>query len=421
MIALPPFLFLASVVWLLTAGISYGMLRKTTWNLFDPVIVTGIAMPFSAALLCSLCAFGLISWDKFILFAVVLLGYLAGARTVGTFFGRETFRELLLRVTGSFRLTEIYAVLVATLALTLVLAALGLVLGAQGDARQAFGRLLRPLIILQNGLFMFSLVMLLARGLPTTRVVLWLVALVVLSMPFSGKAILLPVLFWFGLKLFMQRRAISLRMALGFFLLVFLGAGVMALVAYGVSGAAGAVFFVLNRLILFGDVYIYAYQADALDAIRNNYSVSFLSYVMHPVTSLFGVRGYDKPLGSTLASEVTGQDLLTGPNPQLPVLLDYFFPDDLSTACFIAFIFGLLAMAIRPIGIALAGSRSRYVRLGGVVAAIFGPSAGFIDSSQVLISLVGIVAITFAGVGLQLALSARTRGQELSPPDASVS
>jgi hypothetical protein len=397
MIALPPFLFLASVVWLLTAGISYGMLRKTTWNLFDPVIVTGIAMPFSAALLCSLCAFGLISWDKFILFAVVLLGYLAGARTVGTFFGRETFRELLLRVTGSFRLTEIYAVLVATLALTLVLAALGLVLGAQGDARQAFGRLLRPLIILQNGLFMFSLVMLLARGLPTTRVVLWLVALVVLSMPFSGKAILLPVLFWFGLKLFMERRAISLRMALGFFLLVFLGAGVMALVAYGVSGAAGAIFFVLNRLILFGDVYIYAYQADALDAIRNNYSVSFLSYVMHPVTSLFGVRGYDKPLGSTLASEVTGQDLLT------------------------AFIFGLLAMAIRPIGIALARSRSRYVRLGGVVAAIFGPSAGFIDSSQVLISLVGIVAVTFAGVALQLALSARTRAHEISPPDASVS
>jgi hypothetical protein len=417
---LSTWLLIAIAAWLVTAGVAYGMLRRVTYNLLDPVIVVGISMPFSAALLSSLCALGLVPWDKFVLFAGVLLAYLAGARSIGALFGRETFRELVERVISGFSRIEIFSVLFVTLGLTLLLAVLGVAIGAQGDARQAFGRMLRPLVILQSGLFMFSLILLLNRSLPRSRVVAWLLALVLLSVPFSGKAVVVPVLYWFGLKLLLERRSVTMKAGMGLFLLVFLGSSLMALLAYGASGTTQAILLIANRLVLFGDVYIYAYQSDALDAIRGNYSVSFLSYVMHPITSLVGIRGYDKPLGSTLASEVAGQDVLTGPNPQLPVVLDYFFPDALVSALVIAFVFGLFVMILRPMGIALAKSRSRYLRLGGIVAAVFCPAAGFIDTSQVLISLVGVGAITFSGVMLELLLSTRGRRRDLTRADAGV-
>jgi len=409
MITLPPWLLVAVVAWLVTAAVTYGMLRRAIYNLLDPVIVVAVSMPFSAALLTSLCSLGLVSWDKLALFTVVVLGYLAGARTISTFFGRETFRELLARVTSGFPRVEVQSILIATLCITLVLAILGLGVGAQGDARQAFGRAFRPLIVLQSGLFLFSLVLLLNSSMPRTKTALWLIALLVLSIPFSGKSVVVPLLYWYGLKLFLEHRKVPLRTGIGLVLLVLLAASLMTLLAYGASGPLDAVLLIVNRLALFGDVYIYAYQSDALASIRGNQSVSFLAYVLHPITSLVGIRGYDKPLGSALASEVTGEDVLTGPNPQLPIVLDYFFPDALVTALVIAFVFGLAVMVLRPLGIALARSRSRYLRLGGLVAAIFAPAGGFIDTSQVLIALIGIAAATGCGVMIELALSSRTQ------------
>jgi hypothetical protein len=42
----------------------------------------------------------------------------------------------------------------------------------------------------------------------------------------------------------------------------------------------------------------------------------------------------------------------------------------------------------------LASSRSRYLGLGSIAAAIFCPAAGFVDTSQVLITLIGVIAVT---------------------------
>lgn len=404
-----PEVAVAALAWLISALLCYGFLRKAALNFLDPLILAALSIPFSAALLAVLCFTGLVPWDKLILFAVVLCTYLLGARLVSAFFSRESFRKAVGGVFLNIRQNEATTFLIITTLTTLVLAVLGVQANAQGDARQEFGRLFRPLVVFQNGAFLFSLVLLLSPKLPASKATAWAFVLVALSIPFSGKSVLLPLVYWFGLRLFLQERSLSLRVSVGLFLLFILGVGTMGLLAYGVTNLGEVFVLFTERLWLAGDVYIYAYQQDALSSIRASYPVSFLSYMMHPISSLVGVRAYEKPLGAMLSSEVTGENLFTGPNPQLPVLLDFFFPNTFAAPFLNAFIIGGLVLGFRPLGIALSRSRSRYVRLGGIVSAIFCPVAGFLDTSQVLISLVGILVCTLLGITLEIAPVNRRR------------
>jgi hypothetical protein len=402
--------------WGLTALCCYLFLRRAIFNLLDPLVLVNVAIPFSAALLTVLCITEVVTWDKLTLFASVLLAYLVGGRMACAFFGRESFRTAIDGALADVRESEVTAVLVITVGVTLLLAVLGLQTGAEGDARLAFGRLFRPILLIQNGLFLFSLVLMLARSMPTARAWMWLLLLIVLSIPFSGKAVLFPAVYWLGLKLYLNRVRITFRTAMLSLLLVTVGVTAMGILAYRTVSAPAALFLFTNRLWMSGDVYILAYQRDSLDALRGNYPVSFLGYIMHPVTSLVGVRGYEKPLGSMLASEVMHDDVLTGPNPQLPVVLDYFFPDNLVASVPLAFLTGLLVIGIRPLGMSIATRvRSRYVRLGGLVAAVFTPGAGFLDTSLVVIALVGVSAAAAVLVVMEL-LRSNSRRPGASPP-----
>jgi hypothetical protein len=401
---------LGVVTWMITGLCFYLFLRRTIFNALDPLVIVNIALPFSAALLAVLCVTELVTWDKFILFTAVLLAYLAGGRIAGAFFGRGSFRETMITTLADVREREITAVLVITVVVTLVVAVLGLQAGAEGDSRLAFGRLFRPIILIQNGLFLISLVLLLARNMPVPRAWLWLVLLIVLSIPFSGKSVLVPAIYWVGIRLYLQRKRIKAATAVWSLLIIAVGVAVMGAIAYKSSNLATAFLLFTNRLWMSGDVYILAYQRDALEAVHANYPVSFLAYVMHPSTSLVGVRGYEKPLGAMLASEFMRDDVLTGPNPQLPVVLDYFFSENYAAVLPLALATGFLVIGIRPLGMFIARhSRSRYVRIGGIVAAIFGPIAGFVDTSLVVMALVGIAAATAVLVLMELLRPERPR------------
>jgi hypothetical protein len=218
--------------------------------------------------------------------------------------------------------------------------------------------------------------------------------LLLLSVPFSGKGVLIPFLYWFGLRRFLYRTPITLRAALVTSVIVMTGAAAMAVYAYEREGLTGAILYMTQRAWLSGDVYLLAYQLNGLDAVRGNYDVSFLPYMLHPLTSLIGVRAYDKPLGAMISSAVSNQDVLTGPNPQLPVVLDFFYPNALQISLPIACFIGLLAISARPIGESLANkARLPALRLGGIVIAIFVPPSGFQDTSLALIALVSIVGV----------------------------
>ena len=171
-----------------TALTCYALLRKIAYNLLDPLIVLTLFLPFASAFLAVLCFTDLVSWDKFVLFALVLLAYLAGARSAGVFFSREAFRRIVLSVLTRIRPRETAVLLVVTVVVTLALAILGLQAGAHGDTRQEFGRLFRPLVLVQNGLFLFCLVLLASRRVSMMKAVSWLIILVALSIPFRERA-----------------------------------------------------------------------------------------------------------------------------------------------------------------------------------------------------------------------------------------
>ena len=398
-----------AVAWLLAALVCYVFLRRIVYNVLDPLVITNVAIPFSAALLAVLCSTDLVAWDKLTLFCAVLLAYLVGARCAGAFFGRARFRETILGALEGISENQVVATLVVTVLITAMLGALGIALGAEGDERLSFGKLFRPLLLVQNGLFLCSLVLLLAPSVPKPRAWLWLILLTALSVPFSGKAVLLPAVFWVGLRLYLQQRRIRLRTIFWSVLAIAAGVTVMGVLAYSTTSPAAAFLLFTNRLWMSGDVYIFAYQRDTLASTHADYPVSFASYVLHPLTSLVGLRGYDKPLGSMLASEVMHDDLLTGPNPQLPVVLDFFF-DNYAAIAGIALLTGFLVIGIRPLCAHLAStSRSRYVRIGSLAAAIFAPGAGFLDTSLVVMALVGIIAATGLLVALELTWTAPPR------------
>lgn len=409
--------------WLLAAWVCYLFLRRTVYNLLDPLLIVNVAIPFSAALLAVLCVADLVSRDTLTLFIIVLLCYLVGARIAAAFFGRGSFREIIHRSIEDVSGSQVTAVLVVTVVVTLGVAILGLEAGAEGDARLAFGRLFRPVLLVQNGLFLVSLLLLLGPRVPTDRAWLWLFLLIILSIPFSGKSVLVPVVYWVGIRLYLQGRRIRLRTVFWSVLAIAVGVTVMGALAYSASSPGTAFLLFTNRLWMSGDVYIFAYQKEGLTSVHANYPVSFAAYVLHPLTSLVGIRGYEKPLGSMLASEVMRDDVLTGPNPQLPVVLDFFFSADYSVIVPLALATGFLVIGIRPLGMFIAQSaRSRYVRIGAIAAAIFAPPAGFLDTSLVVIALVGIAAATAMLVILELVWPARspTRPAERMLPESAL-
>lgn len=393
------------VAWLAAALLLYVFLRNATLNLLDPVVIASISVPFSAALLAVLVAADLISPTKLFLFATVLVAYLAGASVVGMAFVRDRFRQNLVETISNVGNRRIAGVVVITLCITAALAFLAVSAGALGDSRQGFSRSFRPLALIQNGFFLVSILLLASPTLPTSRAFVWLCALMLLSIPFSGKSVFLPVIYWFGLKIYIQGRKLNPKALISMIGTFTFGVAIMGTLAYGVTSLAGAFLLLTSRLWLSGDVYILAYQQGALGMIRADYQVSFLSYMLHPITSLFGIRGYEKPLGAMLASEVSRDNVFTGPNPQLPVVLDYFFPDSIAASFAIAFIIGFMVIGMRLLGGIAEKGRGRYVRVGACAASIFCPALGFLDTSQVIISLIGILSAVAGLTILELVLS----------------
>jgi len=399
---------------LASALVFYAFLRRASYSLLDPLLLVGVFVPLSAAFLAVLCATRIVPWDKFLLFTIVLFGYLVGARISTTFFRLERFRQALNDAVASFRRGEILTILVVTVLLTVPLAVLGLTHGASGDARQEFAREFRPLIVLQSGLLLFSVTLLLSRRFNTAQVATFMVTIIALSVPFSGKSILLPIVYFYGLRLFATGRRPSVRVLVVMGSLALIGAALMGLIAYRAGGVLGLYGLIVGRFWASGDVYVLAYEAGGLDYIRGNYHVAFIPYMLHPFTDLVGVRAYDRPLGGMLASAVVGYDVVTGPNPQLPVLLDFFFPHSLIEPFLVALVIGFLVLALRPLALLCSRARGRFVKLGGVVAAVFCPAAGFFDASLVSISLIGVVGVTVFGTAVELLYGRRSH--VASPP-----
>lgn len=381
-------------------------LRRACYNILDPFMVLGVAIPFSAAMLYSLVDSGRITPFETFSFLVVFSGYYIAVLVASRLLSWGFFRCSVVRVLDRFSLKEVKVFVGFAILVTSILGVAALVNGGYGDNRQVFSKLMRPLVIIQNGFFLMALILLLKQKLEKSFVVFSLLTLLAFSIPFSGKSVLIPFAFWLGVLMFVRRvtvRPVHILCVMG---VTFFGVYVMGAIAYNVSSISDFFALLAYRFMMFGDVYIYAYAEGALSVLREDYNVTFVRYVLHPLTAMIGWRAYDKPIGSMLASEVSGQDLLTGPNPQLPVLLDFFFHGAFIAQFLLAVLAGCFVVMLRVIASRISLIRMRYIEIAIIAAAIFAPQAGFLDFSLVLITCisVGLVAVFFTAVDLILSV-----------------
>lgn len=401
---------LAGLAGLVVAGVIFLLLRKIIYSVLDPVLVGFSTIVMSAVMVYGLYDLNGIQPIVLLNFVLLLLAFLLGAKASCKGFSIDGFRNALEEVSQRFSRNEVIWVFVVTLVLTLVLSILGFIQGAAGDARLEFFRNYRALVLIQSGMSVPLAILLLTREISFRVRASMMLLLVLLSVPFSGKSVFLPLLQWVGLWMFLEQRKISIGLAVPLGLSI---VGVFSLVvvfAYGATSVSDVVYILIGRVLASGDVYIYAYQSGSMDAVKQYYHPDFLAYMLHPLTSIIGFRGYEKPLGSMLASEMVGMDILTGPNPQVPVLLDFFFAQEWSLKLLLAYLLGFLSFYLRGMSVISGRSFSRYSQLGLLTAGIFLPTSGFADFSYTMGKGIGVVVgvlmlVVYVGIVRFLLLS----------------
>ena len=151
-----------------------------------------------------------------------------------------------------------------------------------------------------------------------------------------------------------------------------------------------ALIYMIWRILLSGDIYLYG-------LIDGNYKHLFgqydwLSYVLHPVTALVGVRGYENPLGVDLFGGTTGDYSGYGPNAQLPMLAVVLANGNLTGACAIAVAFGFAFIGLRVLGIWMFSSNVASRPATSVIAV-----AATVTTAPLLFSDYGVFWQTFIG------------------------
>lgn len=94
---------------------------------------------------------------------------------------------------------------------------------------------------------------------------------------------------------------------------------------------------ILYRVSMSGDVYLLSFVAGDYRELIGLFDP--LSYIMHPFTSLVGVRGYEFPFGAELIGTAGNVVTGTGPNPHLPMLAITFWPNCLMCSFLFAMLF----------------------------------------------------------------------------------
>lgn len=203
-----------------------------------------------------------------------------------------------------------------------------------GDERLVFNKYFRPLQILQS-VFSFWAVILAGYLYSLTKkpiYAFYFSVLIFLSLFSGSKGLALSYFLWFAFfYLWFNRLTISnyLFFCLSSSLFLF---GVV----YFLYGAA---FFnvIVHRLQMSGDVYVLSFVIGDYTLLNGFFDV--VQYLLHPFSSLIGIRGYDMPFGAELVTTAGHEKSGMGPNSHLTMLGLVFFPDDIFKR-FVLYFFG---------------------------------------------------------------------------------
>lgn len=97
---------------------------------------------------------------------------------------------------------------------------------------------------------------------------------------------------------------------------------------------------ILFRVSMSGDVYILSFVTGNYKNLIDLYEP--FSYLLHPITSIVGIKGYDYPLGAELIGTAGNTVNGTGPNAHLTMLGITFWPDNLFYIILFAIFFAII-------------------------------------------------------------------------------
>ena len=97
----------------------------------------------------------------------------------------------------------------------------------------------------------------------------------------------------------------------------------------------------LSRIYSSGDIFYYSFIVGDYRELFGNYN--FFSYLLHPFTSIFGIRGYEWPIGAELFGMLNNQVEISGygPNPHIPILSLVLLNGNLLFSVFFCFLNGV--------------------------------------------------------------------------------
>lgn len=98
----------------------------------------------------------------------------------------------------------------------------------------------------------------------------------------------------------------------------------------------------INRIFMSADIYLWSFVIGDYRELIDYYEP--LMYLLHPFTSLIGIRGYDFPMGAQILATANLEPTGTGPQDQMAMLGLIFFNDCVPCILLFTLFFGLLSM-----------------------------------------------------------------------------
>ena len=382
---------------------------------FDGFTLTNISVASSGGLLFAFYNLNLVKFDQALQIIILYTTFYLGVAAIG-----KSNKNLIKKYTklGNFSIQDVFAVdnltenyLVITgfisLLLSLLFTAILFLSGGGGDDRIGFYKSFRSLSLVSNACQLIFIPTSIAYCIVNKKnknknknKIFPLLILNLSVLLFSGsKSGLIPIISYASTMasvIFGKDKAVENIKKYWLLILMLLLTPILATSYAKGSSINDSINSLLDRIYSSGDLYYYSFVVGDYTDLYKSYN--FFSYLLHPFTSLIGIRGYDFPIGSKLfyfaqlAQSPNTEEMGFGPNPQLPILYLVLLHGNFLLSVISCFFSGLLVgyskvYAIRNLYESL---REPYVRIFNFCLFYFSSSTVILDLAAFQFNLVGV-------------------------------
>jgi hypothetical protein len=395
------------VVWILGI-VTYFILNFFTKGIqvsfLDSLGFLNINIAFATTTLFSLYSLGMIDWSETVNTVLITIAFYLGIYITARYHGRRIRSYVennhLERIVQTDRLLSNNLVILGliSIGLSVFFAFLLLSSGDISDDRIIIAKSLKGPDLIKHGTsLLFIYVAILSLLVRKNKISIVFLVLSIGTAFFSGsKGFIIPYsIAYFTLTnlLFPDRKQTFKTIAIVF---TIIASSSFVKVFWG-SNIVEAFFEIINRLFSSGDTYYYAFYLTDVSKLFDDYN--FFSYLLHPFTSLFFIKGYDYPIGTNLFGKVTGDYSGYGPNATLSIVLMVLLKGNIFFTTLISFLFGVFVCKLRIWGLrALFGYSSTppFWRLAIFIVCFVLPPDLFVDIGLFEQACISVFAVVFA-------------------------